>query len=120
MREEPHFWHTAVEASQSGNRGPGGNMTKRWLAGLVLAVFALILSAVTAARAADPAFCRQYSHAALNQVHGALANPRCAAAMQGSRWSTDFSIHYQWCLGVSYADAGVERDARTTYLRGCR
>ena len=94
-------------------------MTKRPQAGLVPALFALTFAAVSEARAADPAFCRQYSHAALNQVHGGLANPRCAAGMQGSRWSTDFSVHYQWCLGVSYADAGVERDARTKYLRGC-
>jgi hypothetical protein len=95
-------------------------MTKRPVAGLVLAVFALSVAAITEARAADPAFCRQYSHAALNQVQAGLANPRCAAGMQGSRWSTDFSVHYQWCLGVSYADAGVERDARTNYLRGCK
>jgi hypothetical protein len=94
-------------------------MTKRPPAGLVLALFALTFAAVSEAHAADPAFCRQYSHAALNQVHGGLANPRCATGMQGSRWSTDFSVHYQWCLGVSYADAGVERDARTKYLRGC-
>lgn len=95
-------------------------MTKTPLAGLVLASFALTCAAMSQARAADPAFCRQYSQASLNQVRGALADPRCAVALQGSRWSTDFSTHYQWCLGVSYADAGVERDARTKYLRGCR
>ena len=95
-------------------------MTERLLAGLVLAVCAATLAAMSEARAADPAFCRQYSHAALNQVRDGLGDPRCAAALQGSRWSTDFSIHYQWCLGVSYADAGAERDARTKYLRGCR
>jgi hypothetical protein len=99
-------------------RGLGEHMTKTPLAGLVLASFALILftlscAAMSEARAADPVFCRQYSQASLNQVRGALANPRCAAALQGSRWSTDFSTHYQWCLGVSDADAGVERDART-------
>jgi hypothetical protein len=89
-------------------------------AGVALALFALVFTAMTEARAADPAFCRQYSNAALNQVRGGLANPRCAAGLQGSRWSSDFSVHYQWCLGVSYADAGTERDARTKYLRGCR
>jgi hypothetical protein len=93
---------------------------KRPLAGLVLAVCAVTFAAITEARAADPAFCRQYSQAAINQVRGGLANPRCGAGMQGSRWSTDFSVHYQWCLGVSYADAGAERDVRTKYLRGCR
>ena len=95
-------------------------MTKTPLFGLALAVSAAAFAAMAAARAADPAFCRQYSHAAINQVHGGLAEPRCAAGMQGARWSTDFSIHYQWCLGVAYADAGIERDARTKYLRGCR
>jgi hypothetical protein len=89
-------------------------------AGVALALSALVFTAMTEARAADPAFCRQYSNAALNQVRGGLANPRCAAGLQGSRWSSDFSVHYQWCLGVSYADAGTERDARTKYLLGCR
>ena len=93
----------------------------KWpLAGQVLALFALTFAAMTEVRAADPAFCRQYSQAAIHQVRGGLANPRCAAAMQGSRWSTDFSVHYQWCLGVSSADAGSERDVRAKYLRGCR
>jgi len=95
-------------------------MTKRRLAGLVLALSVASLAAMTEARAADPAFCRQYSQAAINQVRGGLANPRCAAGLQGSRWSSDFSVHYQWCLGVSYADAGGVRDARTRYLRSCR
>ena len=95
-------------------------MTKWWSAGLVVALLALTFAVITEAHAADPAFCRQYSHAALIQVRGGLANPRCAAGLQGSRWSSDFSVHYQWCLGVSYADAGTERDARTKYLRTCR
>ncbi len=62
---------------------------------MALAVGALALAAISGARAADPAFCRQYSQAALKQVRGALANPRCAAGLQGSRWLTDFSVHYQ-------------------------
>jgi len=81
---------------------------------------AVLISGGTAARAADPAFCKQYSQAALSQVRGGLANPRCAGGMQGARWSTDFAVHYEWCLGASFGAAGVERDARTQYLRGCR
>jgi hypothetical protein len=95
----------------------------RALSALVVAVLvlsALSLAATTEVRAADPAFCRQYSQAALKQVRGGLASQRCGAGLEGSRWSSDFSVHYQWCLGVTYADAGTERDARTTYLRGCR
>jgi hypothetical protein len=78
------------------------------------------LSVMSAARAADPAFCRQYSQAALNQVRAGLSNPRCMGGMQGARWSADFNVHYNWCLGASFGAAGVERDARTNYLRACR
>ena len=87
-------------------------------------VFAFVLSAfpvcgLTAAQAADPAFCKQYAQAALNQVRGGLANPACAASLQGARWSTDFAVHYEWCVGASFAAAGAERDARTRQLRAC-
>jgi hypothetical protein len=40
--------------------------------------------------------------AALNQVRGGLANPRCAGGLQGTRWSSDFAIHYERCLGASF------------------
>jgi hypothetical protein len=79
----------------------------------------LTLVLFTEAPAADPGFCRQYAKAALNQVRGGLSNPACAGGLQGSRWSTDFAVHYEWCLGVSDATAGGETDARTRYLRGC-
>lgn len=94
-------------------------MIRKLSAGITLACAMFFISAVTA-RAADPAFCRQYAKAALNQVRGGLANPRCAAGMQGPRWSTDFAVHYQWCVGTSFGAAGGERDARTAYLRSCR
>jgi hypothetical protein len=88
---------------------------------LVASGFAVLLfSGLSAARAADPAFCRQYSEAALNQVRSGLVEPRCAPGMQGDRWSSDFAVHYEWCLGVSIGAAGTERDARARYLRGCR
>jgi hypothetical protein len=76
-------------------------------------------AALTAAHAADPAFCRPYAQAALNQVRGGLSDPACAPRMQGARWSSDFAVHYEWCLGASAAAAGDERDARTRFLRGC-
>jgi len=79
-----------------------------------------LLSGLTAAHAADPAFCKQYAQAALNQVHVGLGSPRCAGGLQGTRWSSDFAVHYQWCLGASFAAAGTERDARAQFLRGCR
>jgi hypothetical protein len=82
-------------------------------------VLSTFLSSLTAAHAADPVFCKQYAKAALNQVRGGLTSPACAGGLQGVRWSTDFAIHYEWCLGVSIGDAGIERDARTQYLKGC-
>jgi hypothetical protein len=83
-------------------------------------LMAIVISGPTGARAADPAFCKQYSRAALTQVRGGLADPRCAAGLQGARWSSDFAVHYEWCLGASFGAAGIERDARTQYLKGCR
>jgi hypothetical protein len=79
----------------------------------------LPISGLSTADAADPGFCRQYTKAALIQVRGGLANSTCAGGMQGARWSTEFSVHYEWCLGASYGAAGAERDARTRYLRAC-
>ena len=86
--------------------------------GLLLTLLTLIL--VPEAYAADPGFCRQYVRAALIQVRGGLSDPACAGGLQGTRWSSDFAVHYEWCLGASFGAAGVERDARTQYLRGCR
>jgi hypothetical protein len=74
---------------------------------------------VSAADAADPGFCKPYTQAALNQVRGGLANDRCAGSLQGARWSTEFAVHYEWCLGASVDAAGAERDARTRFLKAC-
>jgi len=93
-------------------------MTSR-LAFKVIFSALLSLTFLGAAQAADPGFCRQYAQASLNQVRGGLANPGCAGGLQGARWSSDFAVHYEWCLGASYGAAGAERDARTRYLRGC-
>jgi hypothetical protein len=99
-------------------------MTRAELAGRLLSAVATALSifvvlSVSAAHAADPGFCKQYTQAALNQVRGGLADPRCAGGLQGARWSTEFAVHYEWCLGASVAAAGAERDERTRFLRAC-
>jgi hypothetical protein len=88
-----------------------------FISAFILSMFPV--SGLIAAHAADPAFCKQYARAALNQVRGGLANPACAGSLQGARWSSDFAVHYEWCLGASFGAAGGERDARTHYLRGC-
>jgi hypothetical protein len=87
------------------------------IAGLVLAV--LVVAAPTIVRAADPAFCKQYARGALVQAREGLASPRCGAALQGTRWSSDFSAHYEWCLEASREAIAAERDARTKVLIGC-
>lgn len=93
-------------------------MLKKLLFATALIAAPAILIPV-AAQAADPGFCRNYAQAAINQVRGALNHPRCLPGMQGARWSADEQVHFNWCLGASYAAAGSERDARTAFLRGC-
>jgi len=95
-------------------------MTRKLSVGVALACSMFLISHVTVARAADPGFCKQYAQAALNQVRAGLSSPRCAGGLQGTRWSSDFAVHYEWCLGTSFGAAGGERDARTNYLRSCR
>jgi hypothetical protein len=97
-------------------------MKMRMANGLPFRVFLsalLTLILVTETQAADPVFCRQYAKAAVNQVRGGLSDPACGGRLQGARWSSDFAVHYEWCLGASDAAAGDETDARTRYLRGC-
>lgn len=92
-------------------------MVSKLASSVILSTF--FLAGLTAAHAADPGFCRQYAQASLNQVRGGLNNPACVGGLQGARWSSDFAVHYEWCLGASYGAAGAERDARTRFLRGC-
>jgi hypothetical protein len=87
------------------------------IAGLVMAV--LVVTAPTIVRAADPAFCKQYVRGALVQAREGLASPRCGAGLQGTRWSSEFSAHYEWCLEASREAIAAERDARTKVLKGC-
>jgi hypothetical protein len=77
-------------------------------------------SSLSVAHAADPEFCKQYAQAAINQVRAGLAVPACARGFQGDRWSSDFKVHYSWCLTAAPPAAESERGARTGYLRACR
>lgn len=74
---------------------------------------------ISAAQAAPEPFCRDYTRAALNQVHKALSLPRCRPGMEGARWSTEFKVHFDWCIGVTPSTAEAERIARTNHLRRC-
>jgi hypothetical protein len=79
----------------------------------------VLAAAPVPAHAADPPFCRQYARAALVQARGALASPDCGARLTGARWSAEFSVQYEWCLGASPETAAAEREARARALKGC-
>jgi|SRR5579864_3399197 len=83
------------------------------------AVFGAMLI-MPAARAADPNFCRDYAGAAVRQFNLAFAVPRCRGGMNGPRWSPEFGVHYNWCLGAPYNAASTERDIRRQYIDACR
>ena len=53
------------------------------------------------------------------KARSALASPHCGAALQGTRWSAEFSVQYEWCLGASPDALAAEREARMRVLRGC-
>jgi hypothetical protein len=84
------------------------------------AVAALAVVASVPGNAAPPDFCQGYAQAAINQVRGALANPGCAASIRGPRWSSDFKVHFNWCLTQPIPAVEAERGARTGFLRACR
>jgi hypothetical protein len=73
-----------------------------------------------AARAADPAFCQDYTQAAMVQVSAAHAVGTCSPGAQGPRWSPDPSVHMRWCLMQSQSAAIRERANRTSFIRNCR
>jgi hypothetical protein len=100
--------------------GEVARMVKRLLFVAMLGSALVTTMSVITAQAADPAFCRDYARAALNQVRIALATPSCRAGLQGARWSADFRVHFDWCVGASYPAVQSERGARTGYIRACR
>jgi hypothetical protein len=90
---------------------------------LALAAAVLALGATTAARAADPYFCRDYARNAVAQAHQAERRPgRCGHLFEGGdrdRWSFDYEVHYGWCLGASRERADTERSIRRDELIRC-
>jgi hypothetical protein len=68
-------------------------MARKLSAGIALACSMFLIFGFTAAQAADPAFCKQYSKAALSQVRAGLSSSRCAGGLQGARWSSEFAVH---------------------------
>ena len=85
---------------------------------LLFFVGAIGLSSVSA-DAADRDFCRDYAQTALRQVHDALSVPACRVGLKGDRWSSDYRIHFNWCLHAAVPKIESERAAREGYLYGC-
>jgi hypothetical protein len=81
------------------------------------AAFVIGLSA-TEAGAVDDRDCRDYATAAIRQVHQMHEFAACNRG-QGTRWSDDWNVHYQWCRSASPDAIGAERNARTNWLRSC-
>ena len=96
---------------------PKRTTTRRPFAAVLMT--SLAMAQFATAHAADPGLCRQYARSALHQVQTGLSDPVCGGALQGRRWSSDFSVHYEWCLGVSPRAAGDESDFRTHHLKSC-
>jgi hypothetical protein len=85
----------------------------------VLLAPALALLVPLTAQAANPGFCRDYAAAAVRQVELARAIPACNRGA-GPRWTTDYKVHFDWCLGAGPNVVADERMARTNWLRRCR
>jgi hypothetical protein len=90
---------------------------------LALAAACLATGALAAgpAQAADRQFCQDYARAAVNQVRAADSHRRCEWRTDNNptRWSPDWREHFEWCRGVSRAEAGDERMARKRALEHC-
>jgi len=86
-------------------------------AALLTPTFAILLP--LAAQAAPPPFCRDYAAAAVRQVELARAIPACNRGA-GPRWTTDYRVHFDWCLGAAPGVVAAERETRTNWLRRCR
>jgi hypothetical protein len=74
---------------------------------------------ISAAQAAPDGFCRDYARAAVRQVEVARAVRACDRGT-GPRWTTDYRVHFDWCLGAPIPAVESERHARTNWIRNCR
>jgi hypothetical protein len=79
---------------------------------------ALAILIPAAAQAADPGFCREYATAAVRQVELARSIPPCNRGI-GARWTADYRVHFDWCLGAAPGAVEAERAARTNWIRSC-
>lgn len=60
--------------------------------------------------------CAQYANTAVNAQQ---MNIKKNCGFKGRAWSTNYSGHYQWCLGASSNAAHQETQARKIYIDNC-
>ena len=94
-------------------------MSKGLTSPLACGVAAAVAITLGAAQAAPPDFCRDYAAAAVRQVQLARSNPACDRGT-GARWTSDYRVHFDWCLGAAPGVVEAERAARTNWIRACR
>ncbi len=88
----------------------------------LLAVFGALgvsMTIISTVQAAPAGFCRDYATAAVRQVGIARSTPACNRGT-GARWTTDYRVHFNWCLGAAPDAIEAERGARTNWIRSCR
>jgi hypothetical protein len=61
--------------------------------------------------------CDDYARTAVSQDE---QNRRRQCGLTGSRWSSDYSAHYQWCSTVPWESSDSETRTREDELRRCR
>ncbi|WP_146144696.1 hypothetical protein [Phreatobacter cathodiphilus] len=86
---------------------------------VVLIAAALMAMGTTAALAESPSFCNQYASKAVHDARQARSNPRCNTNLHAGVFSTDFNVHYNWCLRVDRNRAYAGTDQREGHLRRC-
>jgi hypothetical protein len=95
------------------------HMSIGWKSLLGCGVAAAGAITISTAQAAPEPFCRDYARAAVRQVELARSVPACDRGT-GARWTTDYRIHFDWCMGAPVPAVEAERQARTNWIRSCR
>jgi hypothetical protein len=97
---------------------PEDTVVKSFMRMMILTPALAILVPATA-QAADPGFCREYATAAVRQVELAKSVAACNRGV-GARWTAEYRVHFDWCLGAAPGAVEAERTARTNWIRSCR
>jgi hypothetical protein len=81
------------------------------------AAFRRDLLAMCAAKPKRAANCRSFSNIAIAQQRQNLAR---GCGFTGTRWHTDYELHWTWCMGVSGTVRDIEAIARQAAIAACK